>query len=140
MLACETAVKCFQDIISTLGGPNETERAHRLIQRLRVLPDLTCGEMNIVNENLKLNISGQVKLRSLKVFQFGICHKAMTVTSNHGFLRSARMQVNNDQKNEQTRYKMYLKLEQGTEIPAILHEARALTERKEHTATPILDD
>lgn len=92
-MACETAVKSFQGIISTLGGTTEAERANDLIQRLHVLPDLTSEEEHVVNADLQLNISGQIKFRSLKVFQFGIYHKAMTVTSNHGFLRSAKMQV-----------------------------------------------
>lgn len=57
------------------------------------MPDLTPEQERITNDFAKLKISGQIKMRSLKVFLFGIHHKAVTVTSNEGFLRSAKMQV-----------------------------------------------
>lgn len=55
---------------------------------MTVLPDVP-----IPIELAKLNVSGQVKPRSLLVFSFGIAHKALTVSANKSFIRSAKMQV-----------------------------------------------
>lgn len=118
LIACETAISSFREIINTLGGANEKERAECFIRDLNALPDLTTEEEQAINNQMaKLKMSGQIKLRALKIFLFGLHHKAVTVTSNEAFLRSAKMQ--------------------GLNIPCILHEARALTEIKEETAEPI---
>lgn len=108
LICCETAVKSFQDIIKLLAGSQETERAKQLLARIMILPDTN----EIAEELSEVTTTGQVKERSLKIFSFGIMHKAITVTSNEGFYRSAKMQG-------------------GVDIPVYLHEARALTEQKE---------
>ncbi|KAG4075504.1 hypothetical protein HA402_003329 [Bradysia odoriphaga] len=114
LICCETASKSYNEICATVGGPQEKIRAEQFVKRITVLPDVP-----IPAELVKLNISGQVKPRSLLVFSFGIAHKALTVTANKSFIRSAKMQ--------------------GIDIPAFLHSARALSEQKEIKATPTTD-
>lgn len=88
LICCETAMTSYEDICATVGGPNEKIRAEQLVKRITVLPDVP-----IPVELAKLNVSGQIKPRSLSVFSFGIAHKALTVTANKSFIRSAKMQV-----------------------------------------------
>lgn len=88
MICCETASKSYKEICATVGGPNEKVRAEQFEKRITVLPDVP-----IPAELAVLNISGQIKPRSLLVFSFGIAHKALTVTANKSFIRSAKMQV-----------------------------------------------
>lgn len=71
-----------------LGGSNEKQRAAAFMERVTVMPDVP-----IPDELQKLNIGGKIKARSLTIFSFGIVNKAITVTANEGFIRSARMQV-----------------------------------------------
>lgn len=109
LICCETAKKSFQDIINLLGGPNEKQRTDELLEKVDVLPDV-----EEVNDGLaELKVGGRIKPRSLKIFAFGLEHRAVTVTSNEGFIRAARMQ--------------------GIVVPVFVHEARALTEEKERT-------
>lgn len=113
LICCETAKESFQDIINLLGGPKERERTEELLGMLQVLPDV-----EEVAEGLReLKVGGRIKPRSLKIFAFGLEHRAVTVTSNEGFIRAARMQ--------------------GIEVPVFVHEARALTEEKEKTGKRI---
>lgn len=93
LIACETASSSFLEIIAILGGPNEKQRARDLLKNVKIMPDLTDEQERLACGHSKLKISGQIKVGSLKVFAFGIYHKAITVTSNEAFLRSARMQV-----------------------------------------------
>lgn len=109
LICCETARKSFTDIVDLLGGPNERERAKILMERVEVLPDVE----QVTGGLSDLNVGGRIKARSLKIFAFGLTHKAVTVTSNEGFCRAARMQ--------------------GIDVPVFVHEARALTEDKEKT-------
>lgn len=107
LICCETARDSFMDIILLLGGENEKRRTDELLAKVEVLPDVeTMGQ-----ELAQLKIGGRIKPRSLKIFAFGVHHKAVTVTSNEGFIRAARMQ--------------------GVDVPVFVHEARALTEEKE---------
>ncbi|XP_063705012.1 UPF0415 protein C7orf25 homolog [Culicoides brevitarsis] len=108
LICCETAVKSFTDILNFLGGPQEKERAKQFLESISILPDTE----ETPEEFCDVLITAQVKERSLKIFSFGIVHKAITVTSNEGFYRSVKMQG-------------------GLDIPVFLHEARALTELKE---------
>lgn len=88
MICCESASKSYEDICATVGGPNEKIRAEEFVKRITVLPDVP-----IPVELEKLNVSGHIKPRSFLVFSFGIAHKALTVTANKSFIRSAKMQV-----------------------------------------------
>ena len=106
LIACETAVKSFDEIIKLLAGPNEKRRAEEFKARLEVFPDVECPE-DIIN----LDLSAQIKERSRKIFAFGIFHEAVTVSSNCGFKRAAKMK--------------------NLDIPMINHSARALTELKQ---------
>lgn len=106
LIACETAVNSFEQIIKLLAGPNEKKRAEEFIARLEIFPDVEHPE-DIIN----LELSSQIKERSRKIFAFGIFHEAITVSSNSGFKRAARMK--------------------NLDIPMISHSARALTELKQ---------
>jgi hypothetical protein len=106
LICCETAKNSFEEIISLLAGPKEKIRAEDLKDRITILPDID-NPQDIIN----VDLSSQIKERSRKIFAFGIFHKAITVTSNAGFGRSAKMK--------------------NYEIPMITHSARALTEMKQ---------
>lgn len=93
LICCETASSSFAEICQLLGGEGEKIRANEFMQRVEVLPDAL-----IPIEMTKLNVGGKIKERSLVIFSFGIAHKALTVTANEGFIRSARMQVCREKK------------------------------------------
>jgi hypothetical protein len=107
LIACETAVKSFDEIVKLLGGPNEKRRAEEFKSRCEIIPDNDINTQEVIN----VELSAQVKERARKIFAFGIVHKAITVSSNCGFVRAARM-------------KNFI-------IPNISHSARALTELKQ---------
>lgn len=112
LICCQTAADSFWDITKLLGGPGERGRAVDLMRRVRVLPDT---EADLVATGLdRLTFGGKIKTRSVRIFAFGIVHRALTVTANEGFIRSARMQ--------------------GVHIPSFVHGARPLSEQKEARA------
>lgn len=85
------------------------------MQRVQVLPDTEHpGELE------RLQFGGKIKARSVQIFSFGLAHRALTVTANEGFIRSARMQ--------------------GVHIPSFVHGARPLSEQKEARARKLSDD
>lgn len=106
LICCETALNSFEEIISLLAGPKEKSRAEDLKKKMTILPDIE-NPQDIIN----IELSSQIKERSRKIFAFGIYHKAITITSNAGFGRSAKMK--------------------NYEIPMVTHSARALTEMKQ---------
>lgn len=116
-----------------LGGKGERERAECLMRRVRVLPDVAVidddndddehnqpEQTNATDAGAlaglldRLTFGGKIKTRSVRIFAFGLAHRALTVTANEGFIRSARMQ--------------------GVHIPAFVHGARPLSEQKEARA------
>lgn len=114
LICSETAVASFNEILSILGGPKEKARAEELFGRVTILPDVP-----LPDEMSNIRVGGKIKPRSLQIFAFGLRHEAVTVTSNEGFVRAARMQ--------------------GLEVPVAVHDARALTEEKEQGAR-LLDE
>lgn len=114
LFACESAVKDFQSILDTLGGPGERERATMLIKRINVVPDQPSERA------LRLVASSKINSRSLTIFGTGDTLKAITMTANSGFVRAA----NN----------------QGVKFSVFIHQPRALTESKEALATPLPKD
>ncbi|XP_007505622.1 UPF0415 protein C7orf25 homolog isoform X2 [Monodelphis domestica] len=111
LFACESAVKDFQAILDTLGGPGERERAARLIQGVRVVPDQPSERA------LRLVASSKINSRSLTIFGTGDSLRAVTMTANSGFVRAAA--------------------NQGVKFSVFIHQPRALTESKEALATPL---
>ncbi|XP_021961981.1 UPF0415 protein C7orf25 homolog [Folsomia candida] len=106
LYCCETALKEFHGILSTVGGPAEKERARNFLSTVTIVPDQ-------MTERVKsLCVSGNIKYRSLVIFGTGDTLEAVTVTANTGFVRSAKTQ--------------------GVELAAFVHESRALTEQKEN--------
>lgn len=75
--------------MALLGGPQEKQRALELTKRIEILPDVTV----IPEELASIKYSGKINERSLLIFSFGMHMKAVTVTSNKAFVRSAKMQV-----------------------------------------------
>ncbi|XP_034367009.1 UPF0415 protein C7orf25 homolog [Arvicanthis niloticus] len=114
LFACESAVKDFQSILDTLGGPGERERASVLIKRISVVPDQPSERA------LRLVASSKINSRSLTIFGTGDTLKAITMTANSGFVRAA----NN----------------QGVKFSVFIHQPRALTESKEALAVPLPKD
>ncbi|XP_053570516.1 UPF0415 protein C7orf25 homolog isoform X2 [Bombina bombina] len=111
LFASECAVKDFQSILETLGGPGERERAASLIKRITVVPDQPSERA------LKLAISSKINSRSISIFGTGDTLKAITMTANSGFVRAAA--------------------NQGVKFSVFIHQPRALTESKESSATPL---
>uniref|UniRef100_A0A8D0H8F9 Chromosome 7 open reading frame 25 n=1 Tax=Sphenodon punctatus TaxID=8508 RepID=A0A8D0H8F9_SPHPU len=111
LFACESAVKDFQSILETLGGPGEKARATLLIKRITVVPDQPSERA------LKLVASSKINSRSLTIFGTGDTLKAITMTANSGFVRAAA--------------------NQGVKFSVFIHQPRALTESKESVATPL---
>jgi len=106
LFCCETALKDFQMILSTVGGEDERIRASEFIsERVTVVPD------QVTDKAAALTVAGNIKKRSVIIFSTGDAIKAVTVTSNSGFVRSAKSQ--------------------GVDFPSFIHESRALTEQKE---------
>ncbi|XP_053322861.1 UPF0415 protein C7orf25 homolog [Spea bombifrons] len=111
LFACECAVKDFQSILETLGGPGERERAASLLKRVTVVPDQPSERA------LKLDVSSKINSRSISIFGTGDTLKAITMTANSGFVRAAS--------------------NQGVKFSVFIHQPRALTESKEPFATPL---
>lgn len=91
IICCETAINSFNEILNMLGGPTEKERANEFLKKITVLPDIK--ESETPEEFHCIKIGGRIKPRSFQIFAFGVYHKALTVTSNEGFVRSMKMQV-----------------------------------------------
>lgn len=105
LVACSTAIKAFKKIVKVIGGPNEKKRTVELLNSVTVVddfPSLRC---------LALPKSSKINTRSLIIFGTGDERKALTITSNSGFIRAAQ--------------------QAGVRITAFEHQARALTEDKE---------
>ncbi|XP_065608522.1 UPF0415 protein C7orf25 homolog [Cyrtonyx montezumae] len=111
LFACESAVRDFQSILETLGGPGEKERAALLVKRISVVPDQPSDRA------LRLVASSKINSRSLTIFGTGDTLKAITMTANSGFVRAAA--------------------NQGIKFSVFVHQPRALTESKESVATPL---
>ncbi|XP_046850841.1 UPF0415 protein C7orf25 homolog [Xenia sp. Carnegie-2017] len=111
MFACSLAISSFRAILETLGGPNEKERARKLLRNVTEVHD------DPSTRSKELLASASIKERPKIVFGTGDKLQAITVSSNGSFVRAAK--------------------EQGIEFAVFLHEPRALTENKELYATPI---
>uniref|UniRef100_UPI0037E8B9B5 UPF0415 protein C7orf25 homolog n=1 Tax=Semicossyphus pulcher TaxID=241346 RepID=UPI0037E8B9B5 len=111
LFACRAAVHDFQDILETLGGPGEKERAQKLLTRLHVVDDRPSERTQ------RLTLSAKVNRRSLMIFGTGDWLRAVTMTANSRFVRAAA--------------------NQGVRYSVFIHQPRALTEGKEWRATPI---
>lgn len=89
LIVCRTAYDNFMSIIKFIGGPQETQRAHELLKRIRIVDDIPTGRV------MELRLGGKIKHRSRLVFTTGENMKSITVSANEGFVRAARMQVRN---------------------------------------------
>ncbi|CAG9769458.1 unnamed protein product [Ceutorhynchus assimilis] len=124
LYCCETAKESFENIVNTVGGPTEKNRAEELMKRVIILPDnATFKDTKEGSEGSEifhqaqftkgkiLDLGGKIRQRSLTVFMFGDQIQAITVTSNDGFVRAAK--------------------QQNINFVVFVHESRALTEQKE---------
>ncbi|NXC76434.1 CG025 protein, partial [Anhinga anhinga] len=111
LFACESAVRDFQSILETPGGPGEKERAALLVKGIDVVPD------QLSDRALGLVASSKINSHSLSIFGTGDALKAITMTANSGFVRAAA--------------------NQGVRFSVFAHQPRALTESKEPVATPL---
>ncbi|GIX81591.1 UPF0415 protein C7orf25 homolog [Caerostris extrusa] len=105
LVCCETAHRDFLEILSTVGGDTEKQRASEMLNRVSIVPD------NPSPKAKELEKTSKIKERSKIVFGTGDSMKAVTVSANLGFLRAAQSQ--------------------GIKFVAFVHESRALTECKE---------
>ncbi|CAH3013890.1 unnamed protein product [Porites evermanni] len=113
LFACQSAVRDFDDILRTVGGEKEQQRARALLDQVTVVED------NPSVRSTCLQPSASIKERSKIIFGTGDSLKAITATANVGFTRAAASQ--------------------GVEFSVFLHESRALTESKEFQASPICE-
>ena len=104
LLCCASAMRDFEKILATLGGPGERERARDLIARIEAVPDAMSPRL------AGLFMCRKIKDRSRAIFGTGDHLRVVTVSANSGFVRAARGQ--------------------GLELAVLLHESRALTEDK----------
>lgn len=93
LIACETAIKSFQQILNIVGGQSEKMRAEDFLKRISVYPDLTEDEEESIWQGRRLQIIGKIRDRTFKIITFGLFHKALTVTANKGALEAAKVQV-----------------------------------------------
>lgn len=105
LVACQTAVVAFQNIVATIGGVEETKRTQELLERVQVVDDEPSERC------LALRKSSKINRRALIIFGTGDKRKAVTVTANSGFIRAAA--------------------QSGVKLTTYEHQARALTENKE---------
>ncbi|XP_015260204.1 PREDICTED: UPF0415 protein C7orf25 homolog [Cyprinodon variegatus] len=111
LFACRAAVRDFQVILDTLGGPGEKERAQKLLARLSLVDDQPSERTQ------RLTPSAKINRRSLMIFGTGDSLRAVTMTANSRFVRAAA--------------------NQGVRYSVFVHQPRALTEGKEWRATPL---
>ena len=109
LICCRSAERAFVSIVNTVGGASEQQRARQLLERVRVVEDLTAPATAL------LEARGKVRGRSAAVFGTGEALRIPTVTANTGFVRAAAGQ--------------------GVKLTALTHGSRALTEAKELPAT-----
>eukprot|EP00118_Oscarella_pearsei_P000139 m.4293 g.4293 ORF g.4293 m.4293 type:complete len:236 (+) comp10512_c0_seq1:315-1022(+) len=107
LVACETAVANFRDILQRVGGAEEKARGDRLLERVGVVPD------HVSQRAGSLKVHRNVKAQSKIVFGTGDYMGAVTVTANVSFVRAAA--------------------QQGVHFNTFVHGARALTERRVKT-------
>uniref|UniRef100_A0A3Q2D6A0 Chromosome 7 open reading frame 25 n=1 Tax=Cyprinodon variegatus TaxID=28743 RepID=A0A3Q2D6A0_CYPVA len=105
LFACRAAVRDFQVILDTLGGPGEKERAQKLLARLSLVDDQPSERTQ------RLTPSAKINRRSLMIFGTGDSLRAVTMTANSRFVRAAA--------------------NQGVRYSVFVHQPRALTEGKE---------
>jgi len=105
LIACETAISSFNEIVKIIAGPKEKKRADALLKRITIVKDSPSERC------LALQTSSKIRRRAIVIFGTGDQRQAVTVTSNSGFIRAAR--------------------QSGVDITAFEHQARALTENKE---------
>lgn len=90
-----------------MGGRTEKKRANEFMKRITILPDdATFKDTRDGSESSdifsqvqftadkSLPVGGKIRQRSLIIFMFGDRIQAITVTSNDGFVRAAKQQVN----------------------------------------------
>lgn len=134
LICCETAASSFWEITNLLGGPQERIRAKAFMETVKVRSDVDQPPPDLE----RLTFGGKIKTRSLKIFSFGIVHRAMTVTANEGFIRSAKMQVSEHNLFVYVfLFEKLFSLTKGVHIPAFIHGARPLSEQKEAKAISI---
>lgn len=82
-------------------------------------------------------IRGKIRDRTYQILIFGLYHKALTVTANKGAIEAAKQQVIMSRNIVIFNFFFECKilLSQGLNIPSVVHEARALSEQKQSTAT-----
>ena len=105
LYACDTSIEVFKDIIAKIAGTNELKRAKKLIKILTRVED-QASEIA-----LKFTKNSKINERSIRIFSTGDALKAVTLTSNASFIRSAR--------------------QSGIDFVVFMHPPRSLSEQKE---------
>ena len=105
LYCCQTAYDNFQQILNTVGGPEEKKRSEILFKRVTVVQD------NPASYAMDLEESASVKKRSKIIFGTGETLRAITTTANTAFVRAAA--------------------NQGVKFSSFFHASRALTEQKQ---------
>lgn len=114
LICCRTAYDNFQEILHTVGGPQEKVRAGEFFKTVKIVED------DPAFYALELEESASIKHRSKVIFGTGETLQAITATANTAFVRAA--------------------VNQGVRFSAYFHASRALTEQKQKNATPMVKD
>ena len=109
LYVCKTALNDFQNILATIGGTKEIERAKELLAKLNIVDDCPSEQA------LQLAGTARINKRSKIIFGSGDTLHATTLTANKSFVRAAH--------------------NQGVNFSVFLHSSRALTEKKEKRIT-----
>jgi hypothetical protein len=92
LFVCQTAYDAFKNIINTIGGPNEKQRAESFLKnKVQLVPDSVDNDNEMVTS--KLTLTNNLKEKAKTIFTTGQAMKAVTMTSNKSFVKSASFQV-----------------------------------------------
>lgn len=113
-ITSQSAMDEFGRITDIIAGDAEKERAERLKRRIEIVD-------NCMSERIEhLPESARISLRAKLSFGTGEVNKAVTVSSNTGFIRAAR--------------------QQGVYVSVLDHRPRALSENKEKLAVTLHEE
>jgi len=85
IVVCQSALDCARRIFGKMGGAEERRRFSDLLTRVTVVKDNISDRVKALS-----SVSKKIKHETLAIFGTGDAMGATTITSNQGFVRSAR--------------------------------------------------
>ncbi|AYV75324.1 MAG: hypothetical protein Terrestrivirus1_198 [Terrestrivirus sp.] len=84
LYVCQTALETFKDIVKIVGGPNERDRADKLIDKLICIPDTLSPEIEEFRRDYILD------QKNTTIFGTGDANNLCTITSNMNFINKLK--------------------------------------------------